>query len=119
MSGDADTYRTVHYLAGVCSAMYMVESMLWAAENGGVTGPNVQKGMHQKADWVPAGLEGVCLPSTWTEEDHRGLMTVSIYRMNVTGATDGEVADLVKNGTIKMEKIETVELERKPDTLGW
>jgi branched-chain amino acid transport system substrate-binding protein len=119
MSGDAGTYRTVHYLAGVCSAMYMVESMQWAAENGGINGPNVQKGMHQKADWVPAGLEGVCLPSTWTEDDHRGLMTVSIYRMNVTGATDADVADLVKNGTIKMEKIETVELERKPDTLGW
>ncbi len=119
MSGDENTYRPVHYLAGVCSAMYMVEAMEWAAANGGVNGPNVQKGMYQKKDWVPAGMEGVCLPSTWTAEDHRGLMTVSIYRMNVSGSTDDEVAGLVKNGTIKMEKIKTIELERKPETLGW
>ncbi|MGB0086622.1 MAG: ABC transporter substrate-binding protein, partial [Rhodomicrobiaceae bacterium] len=78
ISGDANTYRPVHYLAGVCSAMYMVEAMEWAAKNGGVNGPNVQKGMYQKKDWVPAGMEGVCLPSTWTAEDHRGLMDVNL-----------------------------------------
>jgi branched-chain amino acid transport system substrate-binding protein len=119
ISGDANAYRPVHYLAGVCSAMYMVEAMNWAAKNGGVNGPNVQKGMYQKKDWVPAGMEGVCLPSTWTAEDHRGLMDVNIYRMNVSGATDAPVADLVKNGAIKIEKVKTVKLERKPDTLGW
>ncbi len=119
VSGDANTYRPVHYLAGVCSAMYMVEAMEWAAKNGGVTGPNVQKGMYQKKDWVPAGMDGVCLPSTWTPEDHRGLMSVNIYRMNVSGSTEAPVADLVKNGTIKIEKVETIKLERKPDTLGW
>lgn len=119
ISGGADVYRPVHYLAGICSAMYMVGSMEWAAKNGGVTGPNVQKGMYQKKDWVPAGLEGVCLPSSWTGEDHRGLMSVNIYRMNVKGATEAPVADLVKNGTIKLEKIKTVELERKSDRLGW
>jgi branched-chain amino acid transport system substrate-binding protein len=119
ISGGADIYRPVHYLAGVCSAMYMVGAMDWAAANGGVTGPNVQKGMYQKKDWVPAGMEGVCLPSTWTADDHRGLMSVSIYRMNVSGATDGDVAELVKNGTIKMDKVKTIELQRKPDTLGW
>jgi branched-chain amino acid transport system substrate-binding protein len=117
VSGTA--YRPIHYLAGVCSAMYMVESMEWAAKNGGVNGPNVAKGMYQKKDWVPAGMEGVCLPSNWTDQDHRGLMTVSIYKMNVTGATDATVADLVKSGTIKVEKIKTVELERKADRLGW
>lgn len=119
LSGAADTYRPVHYLAGVCSAMYMAEAMGWAAANGGVTGPNVQKGMYQKKDWVPTGLEGVCLPSTWTAEDHRGLMSVSIHRMSVSGATDGEVADLVKKGTIRIEKVKTIELQRKPETLGW
>ena len=119
ISGDANTYRPVHYLAGVCSAMYMVEAMEWAAKNGGVNGPDVQKGMYQKKDWVPAGMEGVCLPSTWTAEDHRGLMDVNLYRMKVSGATDAPVADLVKNGVIKIEKVKTVKLERKPDTLGW
>jgi branched-chain amino acid transport system substrate-binding protein len=68
---------------------------------------------------VPKGLEGVCLPSTWTAEDHRGLMTVSIYRMHVKGATDAPVADLVKNGAIKLERIKTVEMPRKPELLGW
>lgn len=119
ISGAGDVYRPVHYIAGVCSAMYMVESMAWAAKNGGVTGPNVQKGMYQTKDWVPAGMEGVCLPSTWSAEDHRGLMTVNIYRMSVSGATDAPVADLVKEGTIKLDKIKTVELERKADRLGW
>ena len=119
VSGDENTYRPVHYLAGVCSAMYMVEAMKWAAGNGGVTGPNVQKGMYQKKDWVPEGMDGVCLPSTWTAEDHRGLMNVSIYKMHVGGSTEAPVAELVKNGTIKVEKIDTVKLERKPDTLGW
>ncbi len=118
-SGDANTYRPVHYLSGVCSTMYMVEAMQWAAENGGVNGANVQKGMHQKKDWVPAGMEGVCLPSTWTEDDHRGLMNVSIYRMSVSGSTEADVAELVKDGTIKMENIKTVELERTDDKLGW
>ena len=112
-------YRPVHYLAGVCSAMYMAEAMEWAAKNGGVTGSNVAKGMYQKKDWVPAGMEGVCLPSNWTAQDHRGLMTVSIYKMHVKGATEAPVADLVKSGTIKLEKIKTVELERKADRLGW
>ncbi|NJM34206.1 MAG: ABC transporter substrate-binding protein [Rhodomicrobium sp.] len=119
VSAGGDVYRPVHYLAGVCSAMYMVEAMEWAAKNGGVTGENVQKGMYQKKDWVPAGTEGVCLPSTWTAEDHRGLMNVNIYRMSVSGATDAAVADLVKSGAIKMEKIKTVTLERKAETLGW
>lgn len=116
---DPNAYRPVHYLAGVCSAMYMAESMAWAAANGGVTGENVQKGMYQKKDWVPSGMEGVCLPSTWTAEDHRGLMSVSIYRMSVAGATDAPVADLVKNGVIKMDKVKTVELKREADKLGW
>jgi len=108
-----NVYRPVHYVAGVCTALYMKEAIDWAVKNGGPNGDNVAKGFYQKADWVPAGMEGVCLPSTWTAEDHRGLMSVSIYRMNVTGATDGDVADLVKNGTIKMDKVKTVELQRK------
>jgi branched-chain amino acid transport system substrate-binding protein len=119
ISGSGDVYRPVHYLAGVCSALYMAEAMEWAAKNGGVTGENVRNGMYQKKDWVPAGMDGVCLPSTWTAEDHRGLMNVNLYRMNVSGATEAPVADLAKSGAIKMTKVKTVTLERKPDTLGW
>jgi branched-chain amino acid transport system substrate-binding protein len=112
-------YRPVHYIAAICSAMYMKEALDWAAKNGGATGENVAKGFYQKANWVPAGMEGVCNPSTWTDKDHRGLMKVDLYRAKVTGATDGDLNDLMAKGTIKLEKVKTVELPRKPDWLGW
>jgi branched-chain amino acid transport system substrate-binding protein len=116
-SGEA--YRTVHYIAGVCSALYMKEAMDWAAKNGGVKGSNVKKGFYAKKDWVPAGMEGVCLPSTWTESDHRGMLTVNLYRMKVSGRTEAPLADLVKSGSIKLEKVTTINLPRKPEWLGW
>jgi branched-chain amino acid transport system substrate-binding protein len=120
MSDAAGTaYRPVHYLAGVCTAMYMKEAVEWAAKNGGAVGENVKKAFYQKKDWVPAGMEGVCNPSTWTETDHRPTLKVDIYRMKVSGATDAPVGDLVKAGTIKLEKVKTVDLPRKADWLGW
>jgi branched-chain amino acid transport system substrate-binding protein len=112
-------YRPVHYIAGVCTALYMKEAIEWATKNGGATGENVKKGFYQKKDWVPAGLEGVCNPSTWTDKDHRGTMTVNLYRSKVSGATDGDLNDLMAKGTVKLEKVKTVELPRKNDWLGW
>ncbi|HZA02806.1 MAG TPA: ABC transporter substrate-binding protein [Hyphomicrobiaceae bacterium] len=112
-------YRPVHYIAGVCSALYMKEAMDWADKNGGVTGPNVKTGFYAKKDWVPAGMEGVCLPSTWTETDHRGMLTINLYRSKVSGSTEAPLADLVKNGIIKIEKVTTINLARKPEWLGW
>jgi branched-chain amino acid transport system substrate-binding protein len=112
-------YRSVHYLAAVCTALYLKEAMDWAAMNGGVTGPNVKKGFYQKKDWVPAGMEGVCLPSTWSETDHRSTLTVNLYRMNVAGATDAPLNELIKNGTIKLEKVTSIELPRKAEWQGW
>ncbi|PGH56093.1 branched-chain amino acid ABC transporter substrate-binding protein [Azospirillum palustre] len=116
-SGNA--YRPVHYMAGVCTAFYMKEAMDWASANGGVTGPNIRKAMYQKKDWVPAGLEGVCVPSTWTDTDHRGMTAVNIYRAKVSGETGAGVDELVKAGTIKLEKLTTVDVPRKPEWLGW
>ena len=112
-------YRPVHYVSGICSAFYMKEAMDWAAKNGGVTGPNIRKGMYQKKAWVPAGLEGVCEPSTWTDTDHRGTDTVNLYRAVVSGDTGASVDELVKAGTIKLEKLATVNVPRKPEWLGW
>ena len=61
MSDAAGTaYRPVHYIAGVCTALYMKEAVEWAAKNGGATGENVKKAFYQKKDWVPAGMDGVC-----------------------------------------------------------
>ena len=34
-------YRPVHYIAAVCSALYLKEALDWAAKNGGATGENV------------------------------------------------------------------------------
>jgi branched-chain amino acid transport system substrate-binding protein len=97
----------------------MKEPVEWAAKNGGATGENVKKGFYQKANWVPAGMEGVCNASTWTEKDHRGTLKVDLYRMKVAGATDAPLNDLVKNGGIKLEKVKTIDLPRKADWLGW
>jgi branched-chain amino acid transport system substrate-binding protein len=96
---------THHYIRGICSAYYMMEAMAWAKANGGITGENIKKGMYAKQDWVPEGLEGVCLPSTWTDTDHRGLMTVAINQ----GSYDGEV---------KIERINETTLPRRDDWLG-
>ena len=112
-------YRPVHYVAAVCTALYMREAVEWAAKNGGATGPNVVKGFYHKKDWVPAGMDGICNPATWTETDHRPTTRVEIYRMKVAGATDAPLNDLVKNGTIKLEKVKTIDLPRKPEWLGW
>ncbi|MDB5630478.1 MAG: branched-chain amino acid transporter substrate-binding protein, partial [Tardiphaga sp.] len=112
-------YRPVHYIAAVCSTLYMKEALDWAAKNGGATGENVRKGFYQKKDWVPAGLEGVCNPSTWTETDHRPTMKVDLYRSKVTGSTDGDMNDVMKKGAVKLEKVKTIELPRKAELLGW
>src|ERR1700688_95587 len=112
-------YRPVHYIAGVCTALYMKEALDWAASNGGATGENVAKAFYQKKDWVPAGMEGVCNPSTSTDKDHRGTLKVDLYRSKISGPTDGDINDLMAKVTIKLEKVKTVELPRKPEWLGW
>ena len=104
--GLAGERPTHHYIRGVCSAYYMVEAMAMAAEKGEVTGLAVRDAMYERQDWVPAGLEGVCLPSTWSKDDHRGLMTIAIQRGSFV---DGEVV---------IEEIAQVDLERRPDWLG-
>ncbi|WP_374982285.1 hypothetical protein [Salmonella enterica] len=114
--GDADNFLSKYLIN---SSMGYVTGGLKgfgrAAKNGGATGENVKKAFYQKKDWVPAGMEGVCNPSTWTEKDHRPTLKVDIYRMKVSGATDASVADLVKAGTIKLDKVKTVDLPRKQE----
>ena len=40
-------------------------------------------------------------------------------RSKISGATDGDLNDLMAKGSIKLEKIKAVELPRKADWLGW
>jgi branched-chain amino acid transport system substrate-binding protein len=114
-------YRPVHYLAGICSAMLMVEAMQTAAANGGqITGDRIREGFYARRDWVPQGFEGVCNPSTFTVEDHRGQMTVSLFRSVVAGDTTRDsVAELMRNGTMRLERVADITLERRQDWLGW
>ena len=113
-------YKPVHYLSGVCAAFYLKEAMEWAAANGGVTGPNIAKGFYAKANWVPKGTEGVCKPSTWTAEDHRPTLSVDLYQTQVTGPTDaGTVSELIAKGTMKLNKVATIDLPRKKEWIGY
>ena len=105
-SGKED--RPVHYMRGICSTYYMKEAMdIAATMPGGVTGPNIKASMYKKSNWVPAGLEGVCLPSSWKADDHRGSTQVMVYQADVKG------------GAISMHKVHSVELPRRPEWLGW
>jgi branched-chain amino acid transport system substrate-binding protein len=99
----------------------MVEAMETAAANGGqITGERIQKGFYERTNWVPKGFEGVCTPSTFTADDHRGTMRVAIYRAVVNGDTSqGSVGELIRAGTMRLEPVTTVELERKRELLGW
>jgi branched-chain amino acid transport system substrate-binding protein len=103
---DQSNRPTHHYVRGICSAYYMKEAMDWAKANGGITGENIKNGMYAKADWVPAGLEGVCVPSTWTNKDHRGVMTVNINSGKFT------------NGKAELSLITKTTLERRAEWLG-
>jgi len=107
IAGD-DKFRPHHYIRGVCSVYYMKEAMESAlAKNGAITGEGIKQAMYEKTDWVPEGLEGVCIPSTWTPEDHRGTMTVNVYN----GSNSG--------GNVTIAKVGTTTLPRREDWLGY
>ena len=56
-------YRPVHYLAGACAAMLMVEAMETAAQGGGqITGERIRDGFYARKDWVPQGFAGRVQP---------------------------------------------------------
>nr|WP_082708557.1 ABC transporter substrate-binding protein [Marinobacterium profundum] len=112
------TYRPVHYIRGVCSMFFIKEAMEWADRNGGISGANIRQGIYQHRDWVPVGLEGVCSPATWTPEDHRGVTRVLIYRSHIKGPTEADVAELVARGIIRMERVFSVDIPRRPEWLG-
>ncbi len=115
------TYRPVHYLAGMCAAMLMVEAMETAGENGGaISGERIRNGFYARQNWVPRSFEGLCAPSNFTATDHRGTLAVPLYRARVTGDTaTGSVAELVAAGTIRLEPVTTITLDRRADWLGW
>lgn len=105
---DGTKYRNLHYMRGVCSVYYMKDAMEAADKmSGGITGPNIKKAMEQMRDHVPAGLEGVCKPSTWTADDHRGTTEVSVYTTDYNG------------GNILFKQLADEEVPRRDEFLGW
>lgn len=119
MSDDTgELYRPVHYLAGICSALFVRDALKWADEHGGIDGENVRKAMYAKTDWFPEGTDGVCKPMTWTETDHRPTMEVTLYQIKVTGTPDNDLNKAMAEGSVKLEKLATVELPRRDDWHG-
>jgi branched-chain amino acid transport system substrate-binding protein len=100
-------YRSTHYIRGICSAFLMRDAMVAAEKMGGITGANIKKAFEQMRDHVPAGLEGVCLPSTWTPNDHRGTTTVMLYRNDYN------------YGNVTLQKVYQTTIPLRPDWLGW
>lgn len=78
-----------------------------AKDNGGITGDNIKKGMYVHKNWVPKGLEGVCIPANWQPEDHRGTTTVNVFMGNNQG------------GAVDIKKVSQVTLSRRDDWLGY
>ncbi|MGD8709364.1 MAG: ABC transporter substrate-binding protein [Ectothiorhodospiraceae bacterium] len=102
-----DQRKALHYMRGVCSVMFMRDAMEMAAKDGDITGPSVKAALESMKDHVPAGMEGVCLPHTWTPENHRGTTEVMVYQNHYNG------------GDFKFEKLTTIDLPRREDWLGW
>ncbi len=100
-------YRALHYIRGACSTMFMVDAITKAAKAGKIDGPAIKAAMESMTDYVPKGLEGVCLPSTWTATDHRSTTHIPVYKSNL----DGE--------QVQMTKQAEVLVPRRPEWLGW
>ena len=100
--------RTVNYMRGICTVFLMRDAMQAASTmDGGITGVNVKAAFEQMQDHVPEGLDGVCLPSTWTAEDHRGSTEIVLYRSNYSF------------GQWSMGRIFSTNIPLRPDWLGW
>ncbi|MEO1091507.1 MAG: ABC transporter substrate-binding protein [Pseudomonadota bacterium] len=99
--------KPVHYIRGVCSAFLMRDAMAAAAATGDLTGATIKAAFEEMRDHVPAELEGVCLPSSWTPTDHRGTTTVMLYRNDYNF------------GAITTNEVYTTTMPLRPDWLGW
>ena len=82
-------------------------AMADAAKSGDITGPSIKAAMEKMKDHVPADLQGVCIPSTWTPEDHRGTTKVFIYQASAKG------------GKQAIAKVGEADIPRKAEWLGW
>lgn len=107
MTASDEEYRSVHYIRGVCAASNMVDAMKIAQKKGELTGTTLKAAMETFVNHVPEGLDGVCRPSTWTEDDHRGMTEVLVYQTHWN------------DGAPSMDRVYVADLPRRDDWLGW
>lgn len=107
MAKNGRTDETLHYIRGVCSAFYMRDAMTMAGAKGDITGPTIKAAFETMTNHVPTELEGVCVPHSWTHENHRGTVNIRVYQSHWN------------NGDNTFEFLTTVELPRRDDWLGW
>ena len=88
-------YRPVHYIAAVCSALYLREALDWAAKTAARRARTSRRDSIRKRIGYRLVWKEFCNPSTWTEKDHRPTMKVDLYRSKIGGATDGDLNDLM------------------------
>ena len=85
-----------------------------------LSGESIRNAMYKNENWAPEELKGVCLPSTWKNDDHRGLMEVPIYMVKVNGPTDKKSVDqLMKEKIIQLVKEDQISLPRRPEWRGY
>ena len=121
MSDPEETkYRSVHYMRGVCSMFYLKEAMERAGQSGIINGAAIKTAMYVDENWVPEGLNGVCLPATWKADDHRGVTKVLVYQASVSGDTQStSIFELMNSGQISMDRVFEAEIPRRPEWLGY
>ena len=119
-SGEKNSYKSVHYISAVCTMFYMAEAMEQAISDDEFNGEGIRNAMYKKEKWVPKGLEDVCLPSTWKQDDHRGLMEIPIYKVKVNGNTEKLSVDkLMRDKVIELVKTDKIEVPRRPEWRGY
>jgi len=113
-------YRPLPYATGACQALYLAEAMKIADKAGKLNGPGIKEALEGMKNFVPYGADGMCAAVTWTPTDHRSVEDVTIGRAKVTGETEqGDVAELVEKGILKIDIISAVKVVRKPEWQGY
>ena len=119
-SGAKNSYKSVHYISAICTMFYIAEAMEQAMFDDDFNGKGIRNAMYKKENWVPKGLEDVCLPSTWKEDDHRGLMEVPIYKVKVNGTTEKlNINELMSKKIIQLVKLDQITLPRRQEWRGY
>lgn len=113
-------YRPLPYVRAACQVLYLSEAMRMADKAGKLNGEGIKAALEGMKDFVPLGTEGMCPAVTWTSQDHRSVDTVGLMRARITGETEqGDYTELMAKGTMKLEKVADIKVERKPQWQGY